>query len=84
MHFVFVLTSVPNVRERFSKTWAQLHTSAKKKMEKNDEFFNFLVTILNLEILFDFSVKVLRFTQTNKNTEYNTNFTLREDLELMF
>ena len=44
----------------------------------------FLVTILNLEILFDFSVKVLRFTQTNKNTEYNTNFTLREDLELMF
>ena len=38
----------------------------------------FLVTILHLEILFDFSVKVLRFTQTNSNTEYNTRFTLRE------
>ena len=39
---------------------------------------NVLLTILNLEILFNFSVKVLRFTQTNKNTEYNTQFTLRE------
>ena len=39
---------------------------------------NILVAILNLEILFNFSVKVLRFTDTNKNTEYNTKFTLRE------
>ena len=39
---------------------------------------NFLVSILNLKILFNFSVKVLRFTQTNKNTEYNTKFTLGE------
>ena len=30
IHFVFVLTSVPNVVERFTKTWAQLHTSAQK------------------------------------------------------
>ena len=29
VHFVFVLTSFPNVVERFTKTWAQLHTSAK-------------------------------------------------------
>ena len=39
---------------------------------------NFLVTILNLEILFDFSVQVLRFTQTNKKTVYNAKFTLLE------
>ena len=39
---------------------------------------NFLVTILNLEILFNFRIKVLHFTQTNKNTEYNTKLTLRE------
>ena len=32
--FVFVLTSVPNVGERFTKTWAQLHTSAKSFGEK--------------------------------------------------
>ena len=37
---------------------------------------NFLVTILNLEILFNFSLQVLRFTQTNKKTVYNTKFTL--------
>ena len=36
------------------------------------------VTILNLEFLLNFSVEVLRFIQTNKNTEYNTKFTLRE------
>ena len=34
IHFVFVLTSVPNVGERFTKTWAQLHTFAKKIGEK--------------------------------------------------
>ena len=39
---------------------------------------NFLVTILNLEILFNFSVQVLRFTQTNKKTVYNTKITLLE------
>ena len=38
----------------------------------------FLVTILNLEILFNFSLQVLRFTQTNKKTVYNTKFTLLE------
>ena len=37
---------------------------------------NFLVTILSLEILFNFSVQVLRFTQTNKKTVNNTKFTL--------
>ena len=36
----------------------------------------FLVTILNLEILFNFSVQVLRYTQTNTKTVYNTKFTL--------
>ena len=39
---------------------------------------NVLETIFNLEILLNFSVKVLRFTQTNKNTENNTKITLRE------
>ena len=34
IHFVFILTSVPNVGERFTETWAQLHTSAKKFGEK--------------------------------------------------
>ena len=38
----------------------------------------FLVTILNLEILFNFNVQVLRFTQTNQKTVYNTKFTLLE------
>ena len=38
----------------------------------------FLVTILNLEIVFNFSVQVLRFTQTNKKTVYNTKFILLE------
>ena len=37
---------------------------------------NFLVTILNLETLFNFSVQILRFTQTNKKAVYNTKFTL--------
>ena len=37
---------------------------------------NFLETILNLEILFNFSVQVLRFTQTSKNTVYKTRFPL--------
>ena len=40
---------------------------------------NFLVTKLNLEILFNFSAQVLRFTQTNKKTVYNTKFTLLEE-----
>ena len=39
---------------------------------------NFLVTILILEILFNFSVQELRFTQTNIKTGYNTKFTLLE------
>ena len=34
IHFVFVLTSVSNVGERFTKTWAQLQTSAKNFDEK--------------------------------------------------
>ena len=38
----------------------------------------FLVTILNIEILFSFRVQVLRFTQTNNKTVYNTKFTLLE------
>ena len=38
---------------------------------------NFLVTILNLEILFNFSGHVLRFTQTKK-TIYTTKFTWLE------
>ena len=38
----------------------------------------FLVTILNLEILFNFSLQVLRFTQTNNKTVYNTKLTLLE------
>ena len=37
---------------------------------------NFLVTIINLEILFNFNMQVLRFTQTNKKTVCNTKFTL--------
>ena len=40
IHFVFVLTSVPNVGERFTKTWAQLHTSA-KNFGENDKFIKF-------------------------------------------
>ena len=38
----------------------------------------FLVAILNLKMLFNFSVQVLRFTQTNKKTVYNTQFTSLE------
>ena len=38
----------------------------------------FLVTILNLEILFNLSVPILRFTQTNNKTVYNTKFSLLE------
>ena len=38
----------------------------------------FLVTKFNLEIVFNFSVQVLRFTQTNKKPVYNTKFTLLE------
>ena len=34
IHFVVILTSVPNVGERFTKIWAQLHTSAKNFGEK--------------------------------------------------
>ena len=34
IYFVFVLTSAPNVGERFTKTWAQLQTSAKNFGEK--------------------------------------------------
>ena len=41
---------------------------------------NVFVTILNLKILFN--VKVLRFTQTNNNTDYNTKFTLREEIKI--
>ena len=40
---------------------------------------NFLVTIFNFEILFNFSEQVLRFTQTNKKTVNNTKFTLQEE-----
>ena len=40
IHFVFVLTSVTNVGERFTKTCAQLHTSA-KNFSKNDKFIKF-------------------------------------------
>ena len=41
---------------------------------------NFWVTILNLEIVLNFSVQVLRFTQTNKQKKmvYNIKFTLLE------
>ena len=39
---------------------------------------NFLVIILNVVILFNFSVQVLLFTQTNKKTVYNKKFTLLE------
>ena len=39
-HFVFVLTSVPNVGEPFTKIWAQLHTSA-KNFGENDKFIKF-------------------------------------------
>ena len=35
-----------------------------------------LVTILNLEILLNFDVQVLRFTQSNNKMVYNTKFTL--------
>ena len=34
IYYVMVLTSFPNVGERFTKTWAHLHTSAKKFGEK--------------------------------------------------
>ena len=37
IHFVFVLTSAPNLGDRFTKTGAQLQTSAKNLM-KNDKF----------------------------------------------
>ena len=39
---------------------------------------NFLVAILNFGMLFNFSVQVLRFTQTNKKTVYNTKFSSLE------
>ena len=49
----------------------------------------FLVTVLNLEILFYFSVQVLRYTQTITKTVYKTKFTLLErhkiyDLNFIF
>ena len=64
-----------------------MHTSAKKFVEKTTKSSNVLVTILNLEILFKFSVQVLRFTQTSKQTKkkktvYNTKFTLLEGLKI--
>ena len=77
IHFVLILTSVPNVGERFTETWAQLHNSA-KNFGEIDKFIKFLVTILNLEILLNFSMHVLHFTQTNNKTAYNTKFTLLE------
>ena len=43
---------------------------------------NFLVTILNLEILSNFSVNVLRVTQTKRKTVYNTKFTLLAGLKI--
>ena len=39
---------------------------------------NFLVTILNLENLINFSVQILRCTQTNKKTVYNKKINLLE------
>ena len=39
---------------------------------------NFLVTIFNLENLLNFRMQVLRFTQTNQKTVYNTKITLLE------
>ena len=39
---------------------------------------NILVAILNLEILLNFILQVLRFTQTKKKTVYNNKFTLLE------
>ena len=39
---------------------------------------NILLIILNLEILFNLSVQVLRFTQTNRKTVSNIKFTLLE------
>ena len=39
---------------------------------------NFLVTVLNLKILVNFSVQVMRFTQTNNKTVYNKKITLLE------
>ena len=47
------------------------------KMTNSSFFFG---NILNLEILFNFSVQILRLTQTNKQTKtvYNTKFTLME------
>ena len=42
------------------------------------------VTIFNLEILFNFSVKVMCFTKVHKNMECNTKFALREGLKIYF
>ena len=47
-------------------------------MVKNDKFVKFLVNMLNLEILINFSVQVLGFTQTSLKTVYNLKFTLLE------
>ena len=44
--------------------------------------WNVFVSILNLKILLNFNVKDLRFTKTNKTTDYNTKFTLREGLKI--
>ena len=80
IHLVFVLTGVPNVGERLPKLELNC-THLPKILVKMTNSSNFLVTILNLENLFNFSVQVLRFTQTNKKKQKrfnNTKFTLLE------
>ena len=50
-----------------------------KNLVKNDKFIKKkIIAIFNLEILFNFSVKVMCFADVNKNTECNTKFALRE------
>ena len=63
IHFVFVRTNVPNVGERLTKTWAQLHISV-KNLVKNDKFIEF----------FGNHIKFWNFIQFQRaNTAFHSN-----------
>ena len=58
IYIVYLLTSLPFVRERHSRNWTHLHTSAYIFGEK----LQIHQKNVNLEMLFNFSVRALRFT----------------------
>ena len=87
IHFVFILTSVPNVGERFTKTLAQLHTSA-KNFGENDKLFKFcgyhikswnFIQFQRASTAFHSNKKTVhKFTLLEGPKIYNLNFIFRE------